>query len=885
MSFPRRLALRLRAVFAHGRLQREMDEEMRLHLDRSAERLVARGMSPEDARAAARREFGNYTVTAADARTARGAQWAESVVTDARLAARSMRRSPLFAVVAVLSIAIGVGATTAIVAIANAALLTPPPGVNRPDRIVAVGRTQNGNGFDTFSYPNFLDLAAGATTLSSFAAMHMKPQWLSLAGPSGGEAVQAAVVSGSFFGVLETRPALGRLLTPNDDQPSVSTVPVVISHRFWQRRFGGDSSILGRKVLLNGSPFTVIGVGAEGFRGPFVFAPDMWITIRAWVQLNATPDLPSSRRSVWLTGIARLAANQSLDQAQAQLSSIAASLRAMYPVENEGKGIRVTPLSPFPRDMQRVVAGFMTVLFAVAALVLAIASTNVAGMLLARATSRQREVAVRIALGASRRRLVRQLATETLVVGLVAGVAGVVMARWLVRALMLLVPRLPVQIAIDPRLDWRVLLFAFGAAILTALAVGILPALKATRPELVSALKIDAGATGRRQRLRGALLVSQIAFSMLLLIVAGLFARTLVAARAIDPGFDPSGVEYASLDLHLASYDDARGAQQAAVIEDRVRRLPGVSTATISVMLPLSGGGMGLGPIQVDGRAGPDRDGSWDADWDVVTPDYFATMRIPLARGRDFDQSDRTGAPNVAIVNETFARRLFGAADAVGRTFRNGDRTVTIVGVARDSKYRTLGEEPRNFVYVPFAQQYMPRVNLIVHTASSGLAAAAIRRVVSDVDPALPVLDQQTMDAAMATSLFPQRIALWVTGTLGLVALLLAIIGIYGVVAYSVAQRTREIGVRVALGAASRTILGLVLRQGLTLVAGGIVVGALAALAITRVLRDLLYGVPPTDVVAFAGAAALLGVAALLASWLPARRATRVDPVIALRSE
>ena len=810
---------------------------------------------------------------------------------DVRYAIRALGRSPLFAIVAVLSIAVGVGATTAIVTLANTLLLRPPPGVGHPERVVSLGRTQDGRGFDNFSYPNFVDYRASARSLSGLAALRLESHPVSLAGPGGGEAIQMGAASGNFFAVLEARPALGRFFTMDEDRAPGANPVVVLSHRFWGRRFEGDSSIVGKSVVLNGTPFTVLGVAAERFQGPFVVAPDVWVPLAAAALLGLPTSIFQSRESVWIMGIGRLAPNVGIGQAQAELSGIAARLATQYPTENKGQGLAVTQASLFPGDLRPMVAAFMAMLLAIAGLVLLIASTNVAGMLLARASARRREIAVRLALGASRQQLVMQLVVESLLVFAVAGASGLLLAKWMVSALMALVPRLPVPLYVDPQLDWRVLTFALVLSLVTGLVAGVVPALQSTRPDLVPALKSDTGGTATRQRLRlrSGLLVAQIAFSMLLLVVGGLFARTLTRARSIDPGFDARGVYIASLDLGLANLDETAGTRVAATLLERARAIPGVRSAALSAMLPLDGGGMGLGTIKVAGREPPGgQDEGWREDWNVVTPGYFATMGIPLVRGRDFAESDRVGAGDVAILNEAFAAALFPGQDAVGRTLTTDDRVVTVIGVARNAKYRSLGEPQRNFIYVPFAQRYLGRTSLLVKTTTPGAVtsiASPIRRLVQEVDARLPVLRQQTMEEQTATSLFPQRVALYVSGGLGTVALLLALLGIYGVTAFSVSQRTREIGLRVALGAQRSHVLGLVLRQGVVLAVVGVVVGSLAAFGATRLIASLLYGVPPTDVVAFGGAAVALGLAAVVASWVPARRAAGVDPIVALRNE
>jgi predicted permease len=887
MSFIRQVLLRLRAVFLFGRLHREMDEEMRAHLDLAAERYMARGLSPSDARVAARREFGNATMLAADARAARGARWSESIATDIKLAVRALRRTPLFAAVAVMSIAIGVGATTGILTIANALLFRAPAGVAAPDRVVTVAATRHGHGFNTMSYPTYVDYAR-APSLNGLAAVNLEPQALGLLTARGSEAVKSTGVSGNFFTVLGARPALGRLFGPDEDSESNAASVVVLSDAYWRKRFRADSSVVGRALTLKGTAFTVVGVASPGFQGPFVIAPDLWMPMRSALRLNHNENSLTERGDVWVIAVGRLARDASVRGAQAELATITERLETAYP--NTVDGVRVSPLSIVPGDGHQVIAGFMAVLFVVAGLVLVIASANVAGMLLARAAARQREIAVRIAMGASRFRIARQLITESLALGAAAGIIGLILAKWLVQTLMSLIPRLPIPLVVHPTLDGRVLAFALGITLLTAIVTGLLPALQSTKPDLVPALKQDAGGAPRRQRLRSALVVSQIAGSMLLLVVAALFGRALVKARAVDPGFQTHHIDVVDLDLSLAGYDDHRGVTQAAALLDAVHRMPGVEHAALSAMVPLAGSAMGFGAIDVAGHPAPKTEqsspnGSWFGDWNVVSPEYFQVLDIPLLHGRAFSDADREGGPNVAIWNETFAKNVFGTSDVVGKTFRNGTSTITIVGVARDAKYRALDDAPINFVYVPMSQYYRAHTNLFVRVGSGGSASRALERLIAQFDPHLPVLGQSTMDDQVAFSLFPQQLALWIIGSLGTIALLLALLGIYGVVAYSVAQRTREIGIRVALGAARGAVLRLVLRQGMRTTAIGLAVGAAASFGATRLLASFLFGVPPTDVVAFGGATVLLSAAALVATWLPARRASRVDPMIALRAE
>ncbi|HEV2179630.1 MAG TPA: ABC transporter permease [Gemmatimonadaceae bacterium] len=884
MSLVTRMLLRARSALLFRRRAHEMREEMRAHVEQAAGRYAARGLSRTDALIAARREFGNATVIESQAHEARGGLWIESLVTDTRLALRGLRRAPLVAIVAVVSIGIGVGATTAIVTIANALLLQSPAGVGRADRVVTVGSTRHGHGFDTFSYLTYTDYAR-APSLASLAALDLEPRAFSLVDHDNGQAVQGSVVSGNFFNVLDARPARGRFFGAGDDTDRNPASVIVLSDRYWHKRFSGDSSVVGRTVDLNGSPFTIVGVAAPGFQGPFVLAPDLWLPLHAWAQVSHSRTRFTERESLWLIGVGRLKPDRVASQAQIELASIAARLRAAYPKESDLDGVRVAPLSMIPGDGHAVVGAFMLVLFVVAGLVLVVAAANVAGMLLARAVRRRREIALRLALGASRGRLVRQLATESMVLGLAAGAMGLVLSRWLIAALMSLVPKLSVPLLVHPVIDARVLVFALSLTLLVAVLVGTLPALESVRPDLVPALKMDTGATARRHRVRSVLLVSQLGVSMLLLVVAGLFGRSLVRARAVDPGITTHGIDIVSLNFELAGYDSTRGIAQAEALLEQTRAVPGVTQAALSAMLPLSGSAMGFGPIAIDGHPAPGGEAGWDADWNVVTPGYFATLGVPLVAGRAFTDADRTGGAKVAILNETFARRVFGTTNVVGQTLRNANGVITVVGVARDAKYRSLDEPSLNYIYVPLTQWYQPETNLFVRTSAGRSVAPALRRIVATLDPHLPILDQQTIEEATAMSLFPQRLAALVSGSLGAVALALAMLGIYGVIAYTVAQRTREIGVRVALGATRGTILGMVLRQGLLLAGIGIAIGLAAALAATRLLAGFLFGVPPTDLFTFVGAAALLVVVALVASWIPARRAAASDPMIALRAE
>ena len=810
----------------------------------------------------------------------------DTIRQDARYAVRGLGRSPVFSLTAILSIAIGVGGTAAIYSLANSLLLTPPPGIGNPDQVVNVGRTQDGRGFDNFAYATFADYRDRNSTFTGLAAIEMEPKSASLKGTEGGIAIEASLVSGSFFNVLQARPALGRFFLDEEDRTPSTHAVTVLSHQFWREHFNGDSTVISRAIVLNGTPFTVVGVAAEGFHGPSFTNADIWVPMMAspWFGTPAEM-LAESRGGAWIMAIGRLKPGVGIAQAQADLATISAQQLQAYPQAYEGKGVRVLPLSLFPGDLRRMVSLFTTFLFVLTGLVLVIGGTNVAGMLLARATARRREIAVRLAIGASRGRLVRQLVTESAVLFAVAGALGALLAAGVIRALMSLLPALPFSVAITPSIDWRVVLFALAVSILAGIVAGLAPAIQSTRPSLAPELRSDAGGGGRRQRLRSGLLVMQVMFSMLLLVVAGLFGRALVRARAIDPGFDPKGIHVATVDFRLVNHTAETGRQFADRLLGGAAALPGAQSVALIRMLPLQDGGMSLGEVIVDGHPAPGQDPSWNADWNIVTPAFFDLMRIPVLKGRAFTDADRVGAPDVAIINERLASTIWPGEEAIGKTFRNEDRTLTVVGVARDAKYRTLGESPRGFIYVPFGQRYSDQMSLLVRTTAEASMAMPVRRLVAELDPSLPILLSQSMEEHTAIGLFPQRVAVWVAGSLGAVALLLALIGIYGVTAFGVAQRTREIGIRIALGSTQRSVLGSVVGQGLRLGAIGVVLGIVAAGAVTRLLEGMLFGVPGTDPIALGAAGAALLGAALLASWLPARRAARIDPMVALRQE
>ena len=817
----------------------------------------------------------------------------DSWLQDLRYAVRLLRRNPLFALTAVLSLAIGIGANTTIFTIANALLFKPPLGVADASRLVDVGRSQDGQGFDNGSYSNYLDIRARNTVFSGIYAYRLGPEPMSLRGKDGAERIYGEMVSTNYFNVLGTPPHIGRLFTSDDSEQPAATPLAVLSHRFWMRRFNGDPAIIGQTLVLNGRPFMVIGVTPEGFHGTTVLTSDLWVPVNMVGELASRlpPAILTSRESAWLVMGARLKPGVTVGQAQAELANIGRALEQEFPDANRGRGLRVVASSPVPGDGAPV-AAFMAVLMAIVMLVLAIACANVAGVLLARATTRRREIAVRLAIGAGRGRLIRQMLVESTLLFLIGGSGGLVLARLMTGALLSLLPAVPLPIDVTLALDGRAVVFTLTLSLVAAILSGLAPAFHASRAEVVGALKSDTQGGPERIWLRHAFVVSQVALSIVLVVGAGLFARALQRASEIDPGFDPHGVELATLDLSLGGYTADTGRVFARELIRRVRETPGVQAAALSAVMPLGDRGIGLGGLAVPGVEPRNGRRFFDVDWNVITPGYFATMKMALSTGRDFSDADREGTPSVVIVNETAARQWWPRQDALGKTLLqetgrpdapDAVRTLTVVGVARDSKYRNLGEDPRPFVYVPIQQQYMSRTVIAARSAHGQRLAGELRALLASMNPNLPIVQSLTFDAYSQLGLLPQRIAASVAGSLGLVGVLLAAIGIYGVTAYMVSSRTREIGIRMALGAERASVVRMVLRQGLTLTMIGAAIGLAVAAAASRLLGSLLFGVGATDPLTFIGSTLLFFVVGAAACYVPARRATAIGAMDALR--
>ena len=818
---------------------------------------------------------------------------------DIRYGAQMLIRKPGFALIVVLTLALGIGANGAIFSLVNALLLRPLP-VEKPDELAAVYTADYSSGdFGTSSYPDYLDFRNRNQSFSDLVAYFPRPFSLSIDGSN--ERGFGEVVSGNYFSAFGIPLARGRGFLPDEDKTPGSHPVVVISHSLWQTHFAGDPAVVGRSLKLNGQPFTVIGVAEKGFTGMLRgVGADLWIPSMMADQVSPGSHSLTERgdRSMLLMG--RLRPGVTIVQAQEEFRTIGAQLFKEWP--DNWTNIRRQPraITLLPESESRVMPGFRmplilfaTMLMSVVGLVLLIACANVANLLLARAATRRKEIAIRLSLGAGRWRIIRQLITESLLLALLGGLAGLVITLIGARFLDAFKPPLEFPLTINFGADWRVFAFTFLVTLLTGILFGLAPALAATRPDLVESLKEESGSgilKQRRGRLRGALVVIQVALSLLLLISSGLFLRSLSNASSINPGFDADNVLAMSMDLRLQGYDEAKGRAFSQSMLERVRAIPGVQSAGLAEYLPLGFGGSRRG-MTIEGYSAQPGE-STEIHSANVGPGYFETLRVKLAKGRTFNEQDRVGSPGVVVINEAFARRYWPGQDATGRRIQMGSSPgntapyLEVVGVVEDGKYETLGEDATPFVYLNLSQRYEGAPTLIVRTKSNPLEyLAGIRNEIATLDKNLPLYDIKTMRQHLGIALLPARLAGSVLGVFGLLALVLAAAGIYGVMAYSVAQRTREIGVRRAIGAQNGDILRLILTQGVILTLIGISIGLVAAFALTRLLTSLLYGISPTDPLTFASIVILLLAIALLACVIPVWRATRVSPLIALRGE
>jgi len=796
-------------------------------------------------------------------------------------------KRPGFTIIVALTLAFSIGANTTIFTWIKAVLLQHLPGIERPEELAEIwGATRNNSALSS-SYLDYLDFRDRNEVFSGLIAHQVLP--LNLGRGARPERVWGAIVSGNYFDALGVRVAVGRTFLPEEDRTPNTQPVVVIGHGLWQRRFGGDPNVVGQTVTLNEHDFTVIGVAPKEFGSTFSGAAlDVWTPVMMKDYVARPHFSLTDRGSRWLMVMGRLRPGATVAQAQANVATIAGQLAQNYPQTNEQLGVEVYSLTRSPYGLKRTMRPALVMFMAVVAMALLIACANIANLLLARATSRRKEIAIRMALGASRKRLVRQLLTESLALAALGGVSGLLLAFWTARLLKAFLPPFGLATSFDTSPDARVLGFTLAVTVVTGLLFGLVPALQASRPDLVATLKDDISAVGRSKRrfaLRHLLVVAQVALSVLALVGAGLFVRSLWLAQRADPGFNPDGVVLASFDPFLNGYDETRGREFYRLLVERVEALPGMQSVSLARRLPLTLSGIAFANITIEGYT-PGRDEDMRINYETVGPKYFQTMSIRLARGRDFNERDNERAPGVVIINETMARRYWPDQDAMGQRLKLGKNWLEIVGIASEVKQRRLNEPPQPFLYLPLLQDYRSNMILVARTALELRAALpAVESVVAKLDPNMPIFDVKTLNEHVGVSLFLPRMAATLLSLFGLLALLLAAIGLYGVMSYSVSQRTREIGIRISLGAMRRDVLKLIMGQGLILSLIGIGAGLVAASAVTRLIAHLLYGVSANDPATFTLIALLLVGVALVACYLPARRATKVDPMIALRNE
>jgi predicted permease len=813
-----------------------------------------------------------------------------NLLQDLRYGFRMLRRKPMFTVIAVLTLALGIGANSAIFTLVNTVLLRPLP-VAVPEELVALTVTGKNDSLQAFSYPNYKDFRDRNEVFSGLYATRISPMSLTRDGNS--QRIWGYTVTGNYFDILGVNAAVGRTFRPEEDRAPLAHPVAVVSYDSWQRRFGGDASFVGQEILINGHKFEVIGIAPEGFNGTeLVYTPEVWVPMmmQEWIEPGNSWIEERRTQNIFATG--RLNPGVSREQAEASLNVLASQLALEYPDTNEGQKITLMPPGFIIPGLRGAVISFTMILMAIVALVLLIACTNLASLLLARATERRKEIAIRLSMGASRFRLIRQLLTESLLLALAGGLAGFLFAIWIIDLIVALRPPIDIPLWIDLAIDWRVMLFSLLIALATSLLFGLVPALQATKADIVPALKDTASQAGyRKSRLRSALVVSQVALSLVLLIAAGLVVRALQQLQKIGPGFETENGLVMSFDLGLQGYDRARGEQFHRQLKERVESLPGVRSASFTDLFPLSIN-FSSNSFYVEGETTDRGANAPTAMVASIGLDYLSTLGVPVVVGRDFTEKDVEKATPVVIVNEAFVRRILPRAasinDAIGKRVKTTPEGTLreIIGVAKDGKYWTVGEAPQPFVYFPLLQSYSPTTTLVARTNTDAQSMiGAIRAEVQKLDENLPLYDVRTFTEHIGMSLFPARIAATLLSSFGLLALILSTIGIYGVVSFSVAQRTREIGIRMALGAQAADVLKLIAGRGMALALIGILIGIAAAVALTRFMESLLYGVSATDPVTFVIITALLALVALMACYIPARRATKVDPMVALRYE
>ncbi len=811
----------------------------------------------------------------------------ETTLQDLRFGLRMLWRSPGFSILAILCLTLGIGANAAVFSWVEGILFRPYPAVMHQERLVALSGTARGEtGATALSWPDFVDLQRNCTLFDTLFVSKITGTTLSIGDRA--ERTTGSIVSANYFAAIGVHPILGRGFEPGEDTGRNAHPVAVISYQLWQGRFKGDREIIGKTQRLNGVVHTIVGVTPEGFYGTFVgWRMQFWVPASMEEIFESGGYKLEDRGARWIESYGRLKPEVSRQQAQAEISAIAKRLEADYPDTNRGRSMQLWPLWQTPFNNARTLLPTLEIMLAAVFFVLLISCANVGNLLLVRSFARRHEMTVRQAIGASRGRLLKQLLTEGVILSAFGAAGGLLVAYWCRHALALLFPaRAGVSMHLPGEIDWRVLAVSAGVCVIATLVVGLVPALQSGKIDLAGALKSDsAGVVGSRGRawVRSGLVVVQVSLSFVLLVGAGLLLQSLQKIRNSSPGFSTHGVLSTAVDVVSAGYDAQRAKNFQDELMDRVKALPGVESAVFARATPLGYGSYSESPIAVDGYQPPPEEQP-TVEYNEVGPDYFVTMGIPLVSGREFTRADDEKAALVAVVNETMAARYWRGKDPIGERVQVKGRWMRVVGVAKDSKYQSVRETPKPFFYVPWRQNFTVGGGLYVRTPlSPETMAAALAREVHALDGNLAPYEMITMQEQVDRSTSPQLVAVTLVGVLGALALLLAAIGLYGVMSYAVSQSTRELGLRMALGADASNVLRLVMSRGLTLMFGGVLLGAAVALGLTRLMGNMLYRVSPRDPLAFGAAFAVMTVAALAACCLPALRATRTDPARALR--
>ena len=898
MRWLTKISLRFRSLVRRRIADAELDNELRFHLERQVSMNVSAGMTPAEARRAALREFGGMEELKEECREMRKVNWLQDLAQDLHFGLRMLRKSPGFTAVVVLTLALGIGANTAIFSIVDSLLLRPLP-VNGPSQLAVLAfRQGNGPLLTQFSIADYGDIRAQASgAFSDMLGFQLSLDGLSMNGKA--DRVLTNYVTGNFFSMLGLKPYLGRLFLPSEGQTRGADPVVVLSYACWQNRFGADRSIIGKRVLVNGRPSTVVGIAPAGFNGLYP-APG----VRAYLPLAMLDtyqqgwprDFMTNRILQNLNVLGRLRPGTRLKNATSMLGVIGRRLSAQYPDTDKGFNISVYSerfARPDPSSAGTLIkasALFLTLV----ALVLLLACANIANLLFVRAASREREMAVRVALGAVRGRLIRQLLTESMLLALLGALGGLFLGLACGRAIASINLHQPLDIPLYSEFDWRVFAFSLCAALLTGVLVGLLPALRVSRTRISSALhESSRSIAGGRNRVRSTLVTLQVAGSLMLLVIAGLFARSLVSVQHTNLGFDPHNVVELTMDPTEVGYNETQGLAFYTSLLDRIAAMHGVQFASLTSSVPMGNYG-GNDYLKVSDYQNPPGEGLPLVFYAVISPKYFQTMRIPLARGRAFNDADVKGSPYVAVVNESFAKQFWPNQNPIGKHFAKVSGATNplyeVVGVTKDSRSLGLTGPVGAFFYLPLAQDYALSSLQTLAVRSDAPPDAAIREaesVVRGIAPDLPLFSIQTMEEGLDTlnGFLLFQLGAGIAAALGLLGLILAVVGVYGVISYSTSQRTHEIGIRVALGAQRSQILALILRQGLLIVGIGIFAGCAMAFGVARLIANFLVGVGPGDPLTYIGVAGMLALIALAACYIPARRAVKIDPIRALRYE